>query len=84
MQRKSIYLYIYIGVLWPLQAIPWIPWRMISYASPTTLLCESFRSIVSRGLNLTHPLVWPGIAVMSAHTVLYWVLSMVLFRITTD
>ncbi|CAL8123136.1 unnamed protein product [Orchesella dallaii] len=69
----------YEGALWPLEAIPWIPWRAISYASPTTLLCASFRSIVSRGLGLTHSLVWPGIAVMSAHTVLYWVLSTLLF-----
>ncbi|CAL8123142.1 unnamed protein product [Orchesella dallaii] len=67
------------GALWPLEAIPWIPWRILSYASPTTLMCSSFRSIVTRGLGLTHPLVWPGIAVVAGYTVLFCALSALFF-----
>ncbi|CAL8123130.1 unnamed protein product [Orchesella dallaii] len=63
------------GAIWPVEALPWVPWRMVAYSSPTTLVCASIRSVISRGWGLTHPYVWPGVAVLSGYTILFWIIS---------
>ncbi|ODN04363.1 ABC transporter G family member 23 [Orchesella cincta] len=48
-------------------------------SSPTTMVCASLRSVISRGWGLFHPQVWPGIAVLGGYTVFFWVISIWLY-----
>lgn len=67
------------GVIWPLEAMPDIL-RWFSYCLPLTLTCESLRSITSRGLDITHPKVWPGFAIVSGWTLFFWFMALLMFR----
>ena len=55
-------IFIISGILWPFEALPyWI--RPISYIQPSTIPTESIRSILARGLSITHPSVYLGFLV---------------------
>ncbi|ODM90584.1 ABC transporter G family member 20 [Orchesella cincta] len=64
--------FIFAGATWPLEAFPTFA-RYIGYFVPITLPTLSIRSVVVRGLTLTHPLVWPGVV-----SIITWILVLVL------
>lgn len=54
-----LFTFIISGVLWSLQTLPYYV-RWFSFVQPTTVPAEAMRSMLTRGLNITHPSVWPG------------------------
>ncbi|OTF76836.1 hypothetical protein BLA29_008517, partial [Euroglyphus maynei] len=48
------------GIFWPIEAMPKYM-KLISLFGPQTLALEAMRSVISRGWNLTYPLVVFGI-----------------------
>ena len=72
-------IFIISGVLWPFDSLPfWV--RPISYIQPTTLPAESIRSILSRGLTITHHPVFSGFIVSIIWTVIFLVASIIYFK----
>ncbi|ODN06228.1 ABC transporter G family member 23 [Orchesella cincta] len=53
-------LMMYAGTLQPVQSIP-PQLRLIPWLLPTAAVVEPLRSVMNRGLSLTHPTVWPGV-----------------------
>ncbi|ODM94472.1 ABC transporter G family member 20 [Orchesella cincta] len=70
------------GMVWPTQGMP-LYLQYISYFLPCTLACEAMRSIVSRGVDITHPVVWPGFASTFAWIILYWTLTVIIHRVSS-
>lgn len=70
--------FIFTGALWPLEGMNAIV-RNIAYASPTTLIVESIRGVVYKGVGFQHPAVWPGISTMLGWTLLFWVVSITVY-----
>lgn len=68
-----IFIFIISGVLWSLETLPYyIKW--FSYIQPTTLPAEAMRSMLTRGLSVTHPNVWPGYAAS-----IIWIFLLLMF-----
>ncbi|CAL8069144.1 unnamed protein product [Orchesella dallaii] len=70
------------GMVWPTQGMP-VYLQYISYFLPCTLACEAMRSIVSRGVDFMHPVVWPGFASTFAWIILYWTLTVIIHRMSS-
>jgi len=62
------------GIIWPLEGVGAVM-LAISYSLPCTWATEAVRSIANRGWGFTHSHVWPGFAVLSAWTVICWILT---------
>jgi ABC-2 type transport system permease protein len=69
------------GVTWPLEAVPEYL-RYFSFCLPGTLPTASMRSIVIRGLGITHMLVWPGFAIIVGWILVSWVAAVIIYRLT--
>ncbi|CAL8138000.1 unnamed protein product [Orchesella dallaii] len=74
--------FILAGMFWPLEGLPRIL-QYFAYVLPCTLASDSVRSIVNRGWGFTHPKVWPGFAVTFAWIAAYWILTLILQKITS-
>ena len=57
-----LFTFIISGVLWSLQTLPYYV-RWFSFVQPTTIPAEAMRSMLTRGLHITHPSVWPGFVI---------------------
>ncbi|CAL8109728.1 unnamed protein product [Orchesella dallaii] len=69
----------FCGAVWPVEILEH-HWRLTAYALPTTLTSQSLRSIIFRGLSITHSLVWPGIAVTAVWTSVFLTLGLIYTR----
>ncbi|CAL8085238.1 unnamed protein product [Orchesella dallaii] len=67
------------GIFWPVQGMSETVQRVVNLL-PCTLSSESIRSIFSRGWDITHDNVWPGFAMLFAHTVIYILLIILLHK----
>lgn len=76
------FIYFLKGMVWPVQGMP-VYLQYISYFLPCTLACEAMRSIVSRGVDFMHPVVWPGFASTFAWIILYWSLTVIIHRVSS-
>ncbi|CAL8123150.1 unnamed protein product [Orchesella dallaii] len=56
-------LFFFGGVFWPLEGMSKF-WQSVAAFLPTTLPIISLRSVIVRGLGITHPFVWPGVVVI--------------------
>jgi len=54
--------------------------RDVAYLLPETLACESMRSILNRGWDISHPAVWPGFVSSLAWSVIFWILAILVAR----
>lgn len=61
------------GVFWPVESMTKF-WQNVGMVLPTTLPIKSLRSILVRGVGLTHQLVWPGILVLLGWIIIFSVL----------
>ncbi|ODM97142.1 ABC transporter G family member 20, partial [Orchesella cincta] len=59
------------GVLWPVDSMT-PGWRLFGQSLPTTLITETLRSTATRGVDLTHILMWPGLVVTTAWGIFFW------------
>lgn len=76
-----ITMFILSGALWPVESLP--NWLMeISRFSPTTVPTESLRSILSKGLNYNHPVVYYGFIISVAWSVVFFFAAVILFSKT--
>ncbi|ODN02428.1 ABC transporter G family member 20 [Orchesella cincta] len=69
------------GTLWPLESHPYFL-TIIYYIFPSAPIVSSLRSVVSRGVGITHLLVWPGLVNTLLWSVIFWMLSICMFRKT--
>jgi len=73
------FMLLYGGVLWPIDCMA-PTWKAFGYVLPTTLISESLRSTASRGVGITHGLMWPGIAVTFGWLVFFWIASLIAYK----
>lgn len=67
------------GTLWPLEAHP--GYLMIIYQIfPSATIVSSMRSVINRGVGMTHALVWPGVVNCISWSVVFWLLSILGIR----
>lgn len=67
------------GVLWPVEGMP-TPLAWLPYTQPVTLPAISLRSILVKGVGLTHPLVYPGLLSSFGFTCFFVTVCFVLVR----
>ena len=74
-----IFIFIISGVLWSLETLPYYV-RWFSYIQPTTVPAESLRSLLTRGLGVTHPSVYPGFIITVIWIIIFFVTSVKIFK----
>lgn len=55
-------------------------WKYLGATLPTTLITESLRSTASRGVGITHALMWPGLAATTGWLIFFWVGAFISYR----
>lgn len=74
-----IFIFIISGVLWSLETLPYYV-RWFSYIQPTTVPAESLRSLLTRGLGVTHRSVYPGFIITSIWIAIFFVIGVKIFK----
>ncbi|XP_014281518.1 ABC transporter G family member 23 isoform X1 [Halyomorpha halys] len=67
------------GIIWPVQGMSKIL-QMVSYFLPLTLSTESLRSILARGWDINHPIVYSGFIALGVWTVIFMIISVLLIK----
>jgi len=74
-------MFILSGALWPLESLPvWL--KETGRFLPTTIPTESLRSVLTRGLDYTHPLVYAGFVISTMWSIVFFFFAVILFNKT--
>jgi ABC-2 type transport system permease protein len=74
-----IFIFIISGVMWPAETLPYYI-RWFSYIQPTTLPAEAMRSLLTRGLGVTHVSVYPGYIVTCIWILIFFFVGARIFK----